>query len=612
MSLQVWLPLNQHSNNQGIDQMKFTASNATYSPGKLGYAASGTISGTSNSLSSTDGFTAAMWWKITDNNTYAMQIPIYNNGASDNLYFQKISYLNQTPAHIAIKLHCTDNKPQMLWVRDTRSSSGVWELGKWHHFIIKVINGENSVKVQVFVDGALTNEYNESGRNFTLRPGSVSISGTALMNDFRLYDHPLSLKEIDEVCRGLMLHYPLRDNSIDKVVYDCSGFGHNGVVQGSVVAKSDTNRNSYSMYEDDGRYNYIKSQNMIFPSDKITMSCWIKGSEAGYSNYHIPLSFNSSNYELSLEGGSGLLRGGFVISGTRQCITTNGPTIDGQWHLITITYDGQVIRRYVDGKEYASTAAVGTLAGSTGSLLIGNYNGTQYGNKGIYTSDVRIYATALTADQIKDLYAVGATVDDGGTVYGYEFVEGDKNSIYKEGVVDFTNFIEYNINKLMRYDGELWVQILHHNNKSGTKYFTSSNAAHNDNEDTYSRLGLIEQLRNADGKFEFLALQPDDEPNKIYRWIQENNPNTSTSVTGFKNISNMSGGLVKCSGNTLWAVSNSTSNWWQAVGCWTKYNGGIPGFGQKVITGSLDIYVKLDKRTSFLADSIETQNYYEF
>ena len=74
----------------------------------------------------------------------------------------------------------------------------------------------------------------------------------------------------------------------------------------------------------------------------------------------------------------------------------------------------------------------------------------------------------------------------------------------------------------------------------------------------------------------------------------------------------MSGGLVKCSGNTHWAISTSTGNWWNAVGCWTAYGGGIPGFGSKTIKGSLDVYIKLDKRTSILADSIETQNYYEF
>jgi hypothetical protein len=43
MSLQVWLPLNNHINNQGLNAVRFTGSNVSYSQGKLGYCASGTV-----------------------------------------------------------------------------------------------------------------------------------------------------------------------------------------------------------------------------------------------------------------------------------------------------------------------------------------------------------------------------------------------------------------------------------------------------------------------------------------------------------------------------------------------------------------------------------------
>lgn len=648
MSLQVWLPLNNNLNNQGLNFVKFSGTGVTYSAGKIGYCASGTISGVSTQLSSTAGFSCSWWWKISDQNSYSITIPITSstNGEGDNLTFGKMDYMNQTPAHYAIKLFCKNNNPQMLWIRDKRHNSGVWELDKWHHYVIRVENHNPGISVNIYVDNALIAQYNNASYSFVLQPGTITLSGTALINDFRLYNHPLSIKEIDEISKGLILHYPLRDsalqnttnylayptpsgsaassgwdstlhpdaikvsgfsagynsgvsepkvgyhaywkiidgvptivmpnnnssyshkarwmgvsstakdsigtsigqnnkytisfeakgdivgrkiqlglyynkdgasgkdfhdgqksfdlttewrkyshtftmkqipsssngaqvymyghygiegiaymrniqleindhatdyvvgNRITSTVFDCSGFGNNGTIVGAISMLPDSGRNSYSMYESDGRYNYIQSNDMTFPTDTITMNCWVKGNATGYNNYHIPLSFKSGNYEFSLEGATGKFRAGYQISGTRQVATTSGVTIDGKWHMITSTFDGNTIRRYVDGKAYTSTEAAGVLSGGTGRLLIGNYNGTQYGNKELCTSDVRIYATALTAEQVKELYSIGATLDKGGNVYGYEFAEIGNNAVLKEGIVDFDNFIEYNIDRL--------------------------------------------------------------------------------------------------------------------------------------------------------------------
>lgn len=645
MSLQVWLPLNNHLNNQGLDWVHFNGTNITYTPGKIGYCASGTISGTSTTLNSDSGFSYSLWWNISDGDSYTIAIPINNTGKTDDvLSFAKMNYNNQTPAHYAIKLYCKENAPQMLWIRDIRHNSGVWELDKWHHFIIKVENN-NGVKVSIFVDGALVAIYNNANYSFTLRPGEIQIIGTARVNDFRLYNHPLSIKEIEELSKGLILHYPLRDSSLQSTtnyllypkpngnaspawnaslhpnainvtgftngynggvntpgvgyhaywtlldgiptmvfsninseygykgrwlgissnntvnlaqtigqnnkytisfeakgsvvnkdvhfglyycksgatsnafhdgqhgqllttewrkysytwtltqapssdnigsvyiyghngiegiayvrnvqieigdhatnytvgsriasdVYDCSGNGYNGKIIGSILMTPQSGRNSYSMYISDGRSNYIQSNDMLFPTDQITMNCWVKGEVTGYSNYHIPLSFKSGAYEFSLEGATGKFRAGYNVSGTRQVVTTSGITLDGKWHMITSTFDGKIIRRYVDGIEYTSTTAAGTLSGGTGKLLVGNYSDTTYGNKELYTSDVRIYATALTPNQIKELYSIGATIDKGGNVFGYEFIESGENSFFKEGIVDFDEIIEYNIDRL--------------------------------------------------------------------------------------------------------------------------------------------------------------------
>ena len=79
MSLQVWLPLNNTLDNQGLNSARFKGTGVSYTPGKIGYCASGTISGTPTILTSNRGFSYSLWWNISDGNSYSITIPINNS-----------------------------------------------------------------------------------------------------------------------------------------------------------------------------------------------------------------------------------------------------------------------------------------------------------------------------------------------------------------------------------------------------------------------------------------------------------------------------------------------------------------------------------------------------
>ena len=91
--------------------------------------------------------------------------------------------------------------------------------------------------------------------------------------------------------------------------------------------------------------------------------------------------------------------------------------------MITITYDGIAIKKYVDAILEKTTTTTGTLT-SPMDFAFGRYgSGTTYSSNDMTYSDARIYATALTELQIKELYNISMSIDNNGNTYVRELVE---------------------------------------------------------------------------------------------------------------------------------------------------------------------------------------------
>jgi hypothetical protein len=83
--------------------------------------------------------------------------------------------------------------------------------------------------------------------------------------------------------------------------------------------------------------------------------------------------------------------------------------LSGAWHHVIGTYDGSTIKIYVDGILQASKSWSSGLDGATATAYIGQ---DDYDSSRRFTGlidDVRIYNRALSADEIKRLYKIGAT-----------------------------------------------------------------------------------------------------------------------------------------------------------------------------------------------------------
>jgi hypothetical protein len=77
------------------------------------------------------------------------------------------------------------------------------------------------------------------------------------------------------------------------------------------------------------------------------------------------------------------------------------------WTHLAVTYDGSMLRLYVNGVQFGSRTVSGALLTSTGALRIGGNNiwGEFFAGR---IDDVRIYNRALTAAQIQ--WDMGAAV----------------------------------------------------------------------------------------------------------------------------------------------------------------------------------------------------------
>jgi hypothetical protein len=147
--------------------------------------------------------------------------------------------------------------------------------------------------------------------------------------------------------------------------------------------------------------------------------------------------------------------------------------------------------------------------------------------------------------------------------------------------------------------GATWLKVLHHNNPS-SNLFTASNCKDNEDPNLFSKLYLFDDpslfLRN-NGTYEFMVKEKleSGSTENIIRWKQSSSPTAATCVGATiisKNISShQTIGLVHQSTRTHF---DNKSSWWCACGCYTAYQGGIPGFVNVVKTGYVDLYIRID------------------
>ncbi len=295
-----------------------------------------------------------------------------------------------------------------------------WEDGNYYSRIWKYSNRD---------EGKLTIKYRPDSNNFTKKvrlfdpspsiefvpptpPNATTTSNTSIEINVSIIEANLSEVKFNWNTTNytifndslvLMMNFDnvsaLGEN--DTLVVDISGTGNNGTCSG-VNCPVWNNTGKYGgAFEFDG-------VNDIIISSPINLSIFSIGTWAKPDGLQtLAASIISDkyppyvNYALSFKGNTLDVEGGIYIAGWHK--TPVFTLTDGEWVYLVLTYDGAVLRLYVNGvmEEYLNWVGIPESSGS--ELRIGRrWDAANYFNGSI--DEVRIWNRSLSASEIQQLY----------------------------------------------------------------------------------------------------------------------------------------------------------------------------------------------------------------
>ena len=203
MALLYWLPLISDAHNQGLTGTTFTNNNVTFGgTGKLGTSA---VFNGSNGAIYADGmsvgnaWTVCCWAKMANAGTYSLfQLGKSTNYSNSQFYIHTVS----------------GNTKQIYRICNGRESSAITmsvDYTDWVHYCMTY----DGTTCTLYINGSKLTDWSVSaalisGTRLTVGACyATTVFSNGMIQDFRLYDDALSPREIAEIAKGLVLHYPL-------------------------------------------------------------------------------------------------------------------------------------------------------------------------------------------------------------------------------------------------------------------------------------------------------------------------------------------------------------------------------------------------------------------
>lgn len=524
-----------------------------------------------------------------------------------------------------------DNTSEQTYNQLTGANASSWTAGNQYFFYCKFrLNSYQNIRKFSFRPSRVSNDWSTSTVNListelgkwievykvitvpaTFDRDGTTVTSTGPKIEFWIYDTLIAnaVVKADYDIKDMMIvessiSVPFVRNSFkDTTVYDCSGFGNNGETRGTIGIKTDSPRYSSSITITAG--GICGPLNNPIKPNVMTISGWAKMTSTVPSGEALVLCcYESGGAGISVQTNNVPRMQVYLGGAYDGANATSSPLALNQWYHLCGTYDGSTIKIYVNGELITSKSNSGALTYQSTTPWAVGYNPNSSGG-GTATfpgqlSDVRLYSTVLSADDIKLLYNRGASIDNLGNLHCGEIVEDDasvKQQVKKNTQVKCKNAIEANS-----------LPIYANNSISTTK---DPNTVHSftptaDTNDSCSYYGSIYIQEAGDYTLEInvsysgfdststagtFSLNWQGANHKIAdnSWVWEGSNYATTALNAQKTLTS----LVKGTGSYSYKVNFNVSSSWLAT-----YNASVIGFRSNYSNGIGNIKitsVKLSK-----------------
>lgn len=251
--------------------------------------------------------------------------------------------------------------------------------------------------------------------------GSNNLVAIMIYSGITAYISEAYLENDRKVCTDIL-------NASPTVITDRSGYGRHAARMTPLIMEVDSPRYDLCVANSE---NYPLRATFDFPQTSgLTVACWVNMATWGWQGSGVfstsgqiastPTDYNSTTF--NHYDGYIRMRGANGTTYNIACSTISDIPVNG-WHHVALTHDGSQANLYIDGV-LKRTVNVPTPLVAFKRLYLGTSfaGGTNRACQGKW-SDFRMYATALSAEDVADLYHTSAIVDNKGDLMCYQAVE---------------------------------------------------------------------------------------------------------------------------------------------------------------------------------------------